>query len=232
MGDMVFGNKSGGDNIAGNKYEFHGVPRPAAAAAPEPRDVILLLTANADGHHPLRLDQERRTIDEAVAHSRGASRLDVRSADALRLEDLHTALLRHRPVIAHFSGHGHPTEGIQVVDAAGQPRTVSPTALSDLFRILSAGLRCVVLNACHTDAQAKAIAQHVPCVVGMRRQVLDTTAIMFSGGFYRGIADGRSIRTSFELARNLLLLNGVPDEGVPTLIARAHEADRPVVETV
>jgi hypothetical protein len=110
-------------------------------------------------------------------------------------------LMRYQSIVAHFSGQGHPRDGIQVVDETGRPRSVPPHALSGLFGILSKGLRCVVLNACHTDEQAAAIAAHVPCVVGMRRQVLDDTAILFATGFYRGLADGKSIRTSFELGR-------------------------------
>src|SRR4051794_6246601 len=165
MGDSIYsgGVKNGGDNIyGGSKYEIKVAPATTPVA---PRSkVVLLLSANATAHAPLRLDEERRAIDRVVAQSRAAGRLEVRTADALRLDDLQEALLRHRPVIAHFSGHGHPADGIQVLDAAGYPCSVPPAALSDLFRILSAGLQCVVLNACHTDEQAAAIARHVPCV--------------------------------------------------------------------
>jgi hypothetical protein len=64
----------------------------------------------------------------------------------------------------------------------------------------------------------------------MRRQVLDDTAILFATGFYRGLADGRTIRTSFELAGNGLDLHGVPDRDVPRLIARPGAADRPLID--
>jgi hypothetical protein len=223
MGDFVLGNKYG-DTVHGDKHVYNGHAEPSATRR---RDTILLLSANAGGQRQLQLDQERRAIDREVTHSR---RLEVRTADALRLDDLQGALLRYQPIVAHFSGHGHPSEGIQVVDEAGRPRSVPPRALSQLFRILGDGLRCVVLNACHTDEQATAIAAYVPCVVGMRRRVLDDTAILFATGFYRGIAGGRTIRTSFELARNGLDLHGVPDRGVPHLIAHPGAADRPLVD--
>lgn len=212
-------------------YNGHGEPsavrRPRTARR---RDTILLLSANAGGHRQLQLDQERRAIDHEVAYSRASARLDVRTADALRLDDLQRVLLRYEPIVAHFSGHGHPRDGIQVVDETGQPRSVPPRALSDLFDILSDGLRCVVLNACHTDEQARVIAAHVPYVVGMRRQVLDDTAILFATGFYRGLANGRTIRTSFELARNGLDLHGVPERDVPRLIVHPGVPDRPLID--
>jgi CHAT domain len=226
MGDVVFGDKHGGDNTAGNKYVFSGGMQPAASV---PSKVILLMSANADPHQPLRLDEERRAIDRAVADSRAAGRLELRTSDALRLDDLQYALLRHRPAIVHFSGHGHRQDGIQAVDASGRAQSVLPKALSELFRILSAGLQCVVLNACYTEDQARAIAAHVPCVVGMRRQVRDDTAVLFATGFYRGVANEQSIRASFDLALNSLDLHDVPDADVPQLIARGIDADRPVI---
>jgi hypothetical protein len=232
MGDFVLGDKHG-DTIHGDKHIYHGRPGPADTRRPRDhgrRDTILLLSANPGGHRQLQLDQERRAIDREVAHSRAAARLDVRTADALRLDDLQRVLLRHQPIVAHFCGHGHPRDGIQVVDEAGLPRSVPPRALSGLFQILNDGLRCVVLNACHTDAQAAAIAAHVPCVVGMRQQVLDETAILFAAGFYRGVADGRSIRTSFQLACNGLDLHGVPDRDVPRLISQPGALDHPLID--
>jgi hypothetical protein len=237
MGDIVFGNKSG-DTVHGDKNEYHGphgYAGPVAGrwpgAAPQ-RGSILLLSANATGQRQLQLDEERRAIDHEVTYSRASGLLDVRTADALRLDDLQRVLMHHRPVVAHFSGHGHPREGIQVVDATGSPRSVPPRALSGLFDILRDDLRCVVLNACHTDDQAAAIAEHVPCVVGMRRQVLDDTAILFATGFYRAIAHGRTIRAAFKLARNGLDLHDVPDRDVPQLIAQPGAADRPLIEVL
>ena len=163
-----------------------------------------------------------------MALAQAGDRLEVRAADAVRLDDLQTALLRHRPAVVHFSGHGHPVEGIQVVDNFGRSRSVPPEALTELFRILGDGLDCVVLNACYSETQAKAIAAYVPCVVGMRREVLDKTALTFAAGFYQGIAHGRSVQVSFDLARNGLGLRRAPDSDVPRLIARPGGADRTV----
>jgi hypothetical protein len=225
MGDFNFGDQYG-DRAKGDINHYHGDARPPA---PKPKQ-ILLLSANAVGHSLLELDQERRAIDLAVAHSRHAADLEVRTADAVRLDDLQSTLMRWEPIVVHFSGHGHPNDGIQVLDQYGQPRAVKPQALSNLFGLLNAGLRCVVLNACHTDDQAQAIAQHVPCVVGMRRQVLDKTAILFATGLYRALADGRTIRTAFELARNALDLHDVPDSDVPQLTAHPGAADHPLLD--
>ncbi len=227
MGDTVYGNKYGGDHVQRDKIvNVHGDRTPE----PGRRKTILLMSANPDRTQPLRLDEERREIDLAVTSAQAGNRIEVRTADALRLDDLQSALLRYRPVIAHFSGHAHASTGVVVTDRFGEAQSVPPKALSELFRILQHGLRCVVLNACFTQEQARAIADHVPCVIGMRSRVLDDAAILFATGFYRGIAHARSIRESFELGSNLLGLHRCPDDETPLLISAPGQADQPVID--
>lgn len=231
MGDIVHGDKVHGDKVHGDKVhgdKIVGIDRGRRPGRPR-RRVILLMSANPDRQQPLRLDEERREIDRAVRYAQASDRLAVRTADAMRLNDLQSELQRYKPAIAHFSGHGSASAGILLTDDSGRVRPVPPDALSDLFRILRNGLRCVVLNACFTDEQARAISAHVPCVVGMRGRVLDDAAIRFAAGFYEGIAHARSIRMSFELGGNRLGLHGHVDIGVPQLIAAPGAADRPVI---
>ncbi|MBL7262091.1 CHAT domain-containing protein [Paractinoplanes lichenicola] len=228
MGDVIFGNKQVGDVLnGGNKYVVNPGP---ASSPPAERRVILMMSANPVTTQPLRLDEEHRAIDRAVADAQASHLLEVRAATAVRLEDLQYALLRHRPAVVHFSGHGDPVRGIQVTDDRGLARSVPPDALSRLFEILARGIDCVVLNACFTEAQASAIARHVPCVIGMRGGVLDKSAIRFAAGFYQGIAYGSSIGTSFELARNGLDLHGVPHSDVPQLITQPGADTRTVID--
>ncbi len=222
--DVVHGDVVHGDKVGRDKIIYGDRERPA-----ERRPTILVMSANPAGQQLLRLDEERRAIDRVVRTAGG--RLAVRSADALRLDDLQPALARHRPVIAHFSGHGSASNGILVVDDnGGGVRPVPPDALEDLFRILSRYVRCVVLNACYTDVQAAAIATHVPCVVGMHHRVSDRAAIRFAGAFYQAIAYGEPVRTAFDLGRNSLRLHRDPDAGIPRLLTTdGPDADRPLV---
>jgi len=227
MGDTIHGNKYGGDHIEGNKIINNGGDGRTHRVPPK---VILLMSASQDLNQPLRLDEERREIDLAITMAQAADRLEIRTADAVRMDDLQSALLRYRPAIAHFSGHGQANAGIMVSDGFGGARPVPPRALSKLFGILKSGPRCVVLNACFTDQQAQAIAQYVPCVIGMHGRVADDTAIRFSAGFYHGIARACSIRESFELGCNRLDLHEDRDNEAPHLIAAARHAERPVID--
>lgn len=238
MGDKVSGDKVSGDKVMGDKVSGHKIMRDrivgdgalqsAPSPAPEPA-VLLFLSANPSNTGHLQLDKERRRIDEAIQYAQAERRLALRTADAVRVADLQYALLRHRPAVAHFSGHGTRREGIHVLDDFDGAYPVPPEALSELFAILRNGPSCVVLNACLTHDQALAIAQHVPCVIGMDGSVADAAAICFAASFYQALAFGRSVREAFDLGRNRLKLERFPDAFRPVLVARPGVAERIVI---
>jgi hypothetical protein len=203
-------------------------PQPPPPPAPK---VILILAANPRGTDTLRLDEEQRAIDRAVHEGTLRGRLEIRVSNAMRVEDLHSALLRHRPSVLHFSGHGSAREGIVFCDQLGIPRPVPPRGLAGVLGSAGIGatIDCVVLNACSTSDQAAAIAQHVACVVGMSHLVPDETAIMFAEGFYRGVAYGQSVRSAFDLGVNAAVLKGLGGADLPRLIAGPGVAERMVI---
>lgn len=180
---------------------------------------ILLLMSNPSGTQPLRLDEEVRAIDEAINSAKNRDQLDLRQAVALRISGLQSAVLRHTPTVVHFSGHGSPESCILLADEYGTARPVPAEALSNFFQVMSPPIRCVVLNACYTQIQAEAIAEHVDCVIGMSREISDPAAVFFSEGFYRALAYGLPISKSFELGRSAIQLCSSDEHAVPLLLA-------------
>lgn len=221
----------------GGSITFGGTPMPAQPQpAPEPPPapapkVILILAANPRGTAALRLDEEQRAIGRVIQEGQLRDRLEVRVSPAMRIDDLHGALLQHRPAVVHFSGHGSARDGIVLSDQLGRPRPVPPQGLSDLFHIggISGTVSCVVLNACSTEDQARAIARHVPCVIGMTHLVPDETAIAFAGGFYRGVAFGMSVQSAFDLGVNEAVLQGLGGSDLPRLIADHGVAEKLII---
>jgi hypothetical protein len=112
---------------------------------------------------------------------------------------LQALLLRHRPAIVHFSGHGSADGELVLEDDAGCKDTVTTGALGNLFAILKKDIQCVVLNACYSETQAQAIAAHVGCVVGLRSDVGDKAAIAFASKFYQALGFGEDFGTAFAL---------------------------------
>jgi hypothetical protein len=184
------------------------------------RHTVLLLMSNPTGTQQLRLDEEYRAIDQAIASARHRDRIQLHLGSAPRHRDLHDLLLRHRPALVHYAGH-HNARGIALVDDYGGARAVAPDVLEELFAILGDTVRCVVLNACLSREQAAAIGKHVPCVVGMAGSVVDTVAIVFAEAFHRGLANGESVAQAFRLGRNQLKLVGM-DSRDPVLFGHAE----------
>ena len=112
-----------------------------------------------------------RAIDRVLRAAQFRDRYEIEQQWALRIDDLQEALLRFRPDIVHFSGHGTESSEIVVQDGSGAGHAVPRDALGRLFSVLRDNIRCVVLNACYSEPQAQAIADHIDCVVGMTSAV-------------------------------------------------------------
>ncbi|WP_437907983.1 CHAT domain-containing protein [Sorangium sp. So ce327] len=181
---------------------------------------ILFLSANPSGTTRLALDHEVREIEQRLRASelRGAFRLE--QAWATRASDLQECLLRHRPTIVHFSGHGNSSGELLLEDEAGRAVPVQASAIATLFRVLRRDIRCVLLNACFSETQARAIAEHIECVIGMTIAVDDRSAIAFAGAFYQALGYGEDVKSAFELGCNQIGLTGLAQSDVPRLVVR------------
>jgi hypothetical protein len=196
---------------------LHDAPRPLPASGPVK---ILFLGANPSNLTQRALDREAREIGERLRAAKLRERFQLEYGWAVRVSDLQQCLLVHEPTIVHFSGHGTQDGQFMVEDQQGHSFAVNPSALAMLFEILRDNIRCVVLNACASKAQAEAIRQHIDCVVGMTAAISDAAAMTFSGAFYQALGFGRSIKQAFDLARNQLMLEGVGNADLAALLCR------------
>ena len=81
-------------------------------------------------------------------------------------------------------------------------------------------INLVFLNACYSEKQARAIAEHVDCVIGMSNAISDIAAIEFASTFYSSLGFGRSIEDAFDLALVQLELLSIPENTIPKLIVK------------
>ena len=179
---------------------------------------ILFLAASPYNTPQLRLYQEVRTIDEKLRLSTLRHKFDLKQQWAVRVSDLQGHLLRHRPQLVHFSGHGSSSSAIMLENSAGRGHPVSPRALSSLFSVLKNDIRCVVLNACYSEVQAQAIAQHIEYVIGMSAAITDSAAIAFAAAFYQALGFGLDIKTAFDLGCVQIDLENLNEQDVPKLL--------------
>jgi CHAT domain-containing protein len=178
---------------------------------------VLLLAADPYTETRLRLEEEVRAIDGAIQQGSARARLELLPHLAVKVQDLQVLLLRHRPQIVHFAGHGDASGGIVVGDKFGQPKTVAREALDALFRVLANPPRVVVLNACGTLTAEDGDDCVVDVTIGMNNQIGDDSAIFFAEGFYGALAQRETVVKAFEHGVVRLKLEGSPDAMMPVL---------------
>lgn len=219
---IIGGNATGNLIVQGSNQTVNmgGISlTPGSGAQSSPIKILFLGAAPTDEVRQW-LGKEVREIDRNLRESDAGRRFELVQEWAVRPTDLSKILLRHRPTIVHFSGHGTSAGELKFEDETGNARTVPVTALGRLFSILGGGVRCVVLNACYSQAQAEALREHVDCVIGMKETIEDAAAIAFASSFYLGLGHGESARTSFELGVVQIEMTGVAGADVPVLLSR------------
>jgi hypothetical protein len=209
---------------------------------------ILFLAANPKNSASLRLDEEVREIEEGLIRAKQRDRFELTQKWAVRPRDVQRAMLDLKPQIVHFSGHGvgveipgdrarsgdrkltvvsdssTQPEGLMFEDETGQAKLVNAEAIAGLFELFAAEqvpVECVLLNACYSEVQAKAIAQHVPYVIGMSQAVGDTAARVFAVAFYDALGAGRDIEFAYKSGCVAIKLEGIPESLTPVLKKRS-----------
>ncbi len=150
--------------------------------------------------------------------------------EAVTSTNLQKYMLQQKPQIVHFSGRGEKL-GSQVKDAMSrgglaidktndntdtgiillsedlrEPFLVGTSIIRQLFKgmikIQNIPIETVIFNSCHSEAQAEAVAEFVPNVIGTSYSVKDKAAIAFSTSFYLGLAEGQNVLQSVSLGIN------------------------------
>jgi len=181
------------------------------------RDSFELVTRWAA--EPLDLLRELRRLKPTVVHfsGHGASgagaghRVAQRAELAPRRDHGGEAGLRD----------GEPGHGLFFQGAGGRPQLVSTEALEETFGAAGASVRLVVLSACYSDVQARALLPHVGCVVGMSGAIRDDAARTFAIGFYGGLGERESIAAAYRQGCAAISLEGLRDRDRPQLAVRA-----------
>ena len=186
---------------------------------------ILILAANPSDQVRLRLPQEVREIEEGLRLSAERDRFKLVSQWAVRPEDLRRSLLQYKPQFVHFSGHGEGEQGLIFEDESGKTKRISTEALARLFGLCPT-VECVLLNACYSEVQARAIGQHIDYVVGMNNAIGDRAAIKFAVGFYDAVGYERSVPEAYEFGLAAIDVEGLDESAVPVLQLRGAGADK------
>ncbi len=173
---------------------------------------FLFLSANPLDQDRLEVIKEFKKIELTIKNAKYGNEIDSKPEHEVSLEELQNLLLKFRPRIVHFSGHGSKKGKLGFQNySTNKAQTTPIKALGNLFKIANkdGNIRCVVLNTCYSRKQAKEISKYVDCVIGTSRAVSDEQAFDFDEGFYGGLANAESIETGIAIWRNSIDVQGL-----------------------
>ncbi len=179
---------------------------------------ILILAANPRGTNERRLGEEMREIEDGLRRAQKRDEFVIKQRWATTPLDMQRAILDEKPNIVHFCGHSAGEKGLVFEDKNGRPKPVTGRALARLFKRLSDQVSCVLLNACHSEIQAKAIAQHIETVIGMSQAVGDQAAVKFATGFYDALGAGRDVDFAYDWGCSAIEMEGIDEALTPVLL--------------
>ncbi len=181
---------------------------------------IVFFAANPSDTSRLAIDKEFNEIKQLLMMSKHRDDFVLNYSPATDDNDLQQQLLSFAPDIVHFSGHGE-FDGLYFQNDENQKLFIHQAALADFFKLFKGRIRCLLLNACDSELQAKAIAVHIDYVIGMNAPIGDQAAIAFAKGFYRALFNGESIESAYQFARSAIDLAGIDEYQTPVLIKKS-----------
>ncbi len=201
-------NTNGGDIIIG--------ATPSETKKPEEKKNekrrILFFGSNPQSTGKLQLEEEFRRVSEKLQHGVDENKFALFQKWAVQPNELIEAILEYKPNIIHFSGHGtrgkafKPEDsGLLMSSSDGGTRLVNTSTLSQMFELFrddpEIQIDTVILNACYSENQAKAICKFVPYVIGMNNAINDNDALDFSTGFYLSLSHGKTIDLAYRTGK-------------------------------
>lgn len=189
--------------------------------AREGKQVVLILMACPADQVQLDLTAEAAKIEDQLGLGQVRDRFNLVWGWSVSAEQTFDLIIDHSPHLVHFAGHGGRDGTLLLVGAAETTTRLRYDAVARLLGALRHPPRCVVLNACFSGLSTMSLTEHVDAVVGMRDEISDAAALVFSRYLYRSIARGKDLKESFDIARAATGALDPPSDHLPQLSCRA-----------
>lgn len=163
---------------------------------------LLFLLSNPDDNVKLRMDREvkeiNRVISPVVLHD-----FDCIQIHAISIEELPGIIIKEKPNILHFSGHGKQN-ALCFEDRNGKTKIIDESAIENIFKEVGKFVNCLVINACNSSTIARKLTNYVPYIISFPDKIEDELVEPFSKTFYEVLSHGQSIESSFNLAKAVI----------------------------
>lgn len=172
--------------------------RPLREFRIEPPLRLLLTTASPRGCSPLDVQEEEQRLRSALSPLGDLAVLVTEHQ--VNLERLRFLLFRARAQgrpfqVWHHAGHGDLEGDVFSLVLANRDGSMQRATVAELTAVLGVceELRLAVINACRgatVAGLATGLANlNVPAVIGFRREILDSSALVFAEALYRGLIE-------------------------------------------
>lgn len=167
---------------------------------------ILFLGSGPEDQPEVGATREFEEIRSSLLAPHFGRHFELKASFNVSASGLSSLLMEEQPNIVHFCGHGSEAGELVFFDTTTPIEFVAGT-----FGVLAEGIRCVVLSACYSAAQARQIASHIDVVVGLEAQIEAEAALSFVAKFYEALGYAQSIAKAFELGCLELQRHGLQD---------------------
>ena len=175
-------------------------PKPAPILPTNKQEIIFFVAASPTDTATLRTGNEYNAIDTEVQLA--DTNFELLQLQAATYTGFMRILRKKNPQILHLSLHGdHENLFFEREDGTSDPIvSLVPTLQT------AQNLRCVILSACYSAAQATAIKAALPhlAVIGSTDALPDLHATKFSQGFYMTLDNTANYAAAFDCGRALI----------------------------
>jgi hypothetical protein len=157
---------------------------------------ILVLPAHPDSQNSLPSTLNK--VQNGIIRSRNCSQFEINnSLNTTDIESVRREILDKKSQFVHMSGQGSSTTDIWL-DEQGQVKFIEADVLSRAFEVFDNQVQCVFLDSCYNEAQAIAIARHIPYVIGVNLvDDPEESYSMFVSEFYNLLGAGKSVEVAY-----------------------------------
>jgi WD40 repeat protein len=199
----------------------HQLKPKAAEVSPEVQTILFLEVVNSmNSMNSLRLDREFQEIKERLQITKNRDLFNLEQRFVVYPDDIQRAIQYVNPQIIHFCGQGTDETGLVFEDANGNTKPFDGNALAELFSLFADQVQCVLLSGCYAEVQAQAITQHIPYVIGIKKEIDDRATINFAVSFYDALGSDCSIEFAFGMGCAAIQTEGIAEHLTPVLISK------------
>lgn len=167
-----------------------------SAARPEKKVKILFVASNPVGTPEFQLEKEYLEIRRIFNRKR--NEFEVTESFNTTLDQLFEVVRREKPDILHIAAPS--TDRYLILHRPDDTiKSVRYDVLASAFSLFQPYVKFVFLNTFCSKVFLKKVSLPLRYAVGSRKLVDDNMSVLFSGGFYTAVAQGKSLEEAFSV---------------------------------